>query len=346
MTCHHCDQSIPPERGGRRSRAAVRYCSLRCTRAAYRLRRRERDGRNRCCRCRRVRDKGKRLCAHCRVAAEVKRRKAELAPRKLCSWCRRRKTVPPFLRFCSAECKGERRKEHDREAARMTHERRRGQRQRVCPGCKRLRLARQGYYWTPDGYSRLCVMCARAKHCTRCRRRKPLASFRAISASQKKGSPKGGRDTRCRTCASAAARLIVKAFQQRDPVRYRRMMRGIEARKECKRHRADPKPTLTCDEWDWLLAAWGMRCAYCRCRLTVPDGRSSLPTDWTREHVIPTPRGRLNRRNIVPACRYCNIRKRSKALDAFLPPARYARFRQMHADRRCPRLAGRTHARV
>ena len=328
--CVQCAEPIPPEKV-----AGTKYCSDRCQDLATHAAERMREGPLRCSRCRRLRDKGKRLCDHCRIAAEVERRKAELVPRKLCSWCHRRKTVRPFHRFCSEQCRDARQMERDRQSARVSHVRRRGQRQRVCPGCNRPRLTRREYYKTPDGYSRLCIMCARTKHCTKCHRRKPLAVFATSAAA------KGRRNTRCRACTSAEAMRIVKAFQQRDPVRYRRMMRGVEARRECKRHQADPNPTLTCDEWDWLLSAWGMRCAYCRCRLTVPDGRTSLPTDWSREHVIPTPRGRLNRRNIVPACRDCNTRKHSKALDVFLPPARHARFQQMRAARRCPRLTGR-----
>jgi hypothetical protein len=70
-------------------------------------------------------------------------------------------------------------------------------------------------------------------------------------------------------------------------------------------------PELTVGEWSALLAAYGLRCAYCR---------KALGSRVTLDHMIPLSRGGTHSLdNIVPACLTCNSSKgRLTALEWFL----------------------------
>jgi 5-methylcytosine-specific restriction endonuclease McrA len=61
--------------------------------------------------------------------------------------------------------------------------------------------------------------------------------------------------------------------------------------------------TFTAAEWRAMVASYGGRCAYC----------GVAPPQLTRDHVIPINAGGLHTAaNIVPACRSCNSRKRTR----------------------------------
>ena len=62
--------------------------------------------------------------------------------------------------------------------------------------------------------------------------------------------------------------------------------------------------SLTIQQWDAIKSAYQQRCAYC--------GKKVL---LTQDHVIPLSKGGNHTpENVVPACRSCNGRKRTKIL--------------------------------
>jgi 5-methylcytosine-specific restriction endonuclease McrA len=101
--------------------------------------------------------------------------------------------------------------------------------------------------------------------------------------------------------------------------RYRERNRERVNAAQRARYAADPEPTrrgnarrrmwkqgrrndLTRPQWLAIVASFRGRCAYC--------GR--IPAKVTLDHVLPLARGgEHTARNVVPACRRCNQRKRS-----------------------------------
>jgi hypothetical protein len=63
--------------------------------------------------------------------------------------------------------------------------------------------------------------------------------------------------------------------------------------------------TLTMPEWQQILLEWNHSCAYCH--------RSNFKL--TQDHVVPIMRGgHHTKENVVPACIFCNSRKRTKLI--------------------------------
>lgn len=90
-------------------------------------------------------------------------------------------------------------------------------------------------------------------------------------------------------------------------VRYAGTEKGQASRARCKarrriREKSAPND-LTATQWQKILAAHNYSCAYC--------GRKfSKDAPAERDHVIPVfAGGGLTRKNVVPACRFCNASK-------------------------------------
>ena len=63
--------------------------------------------------------------------------------------------------------------------------------------------------------------------------------------------------------------------------------------------------SLTLSEWETILVEWKNSCAYCH--------RANL--ELTKDHVIPLAKGGHHiKENVVPACRSCNSRKRTRLI--------------------------------
>jgi 5-methylcytosine-specific restriction endonuclease McrA len=74
--------------------------------------------------------------------------------------------------------------------------------------------------------------------------------------------------------------------------------------------RAGATGSHTIAEWKSVLRHFGRKCVYCNTKLT----RHNV----SRDHVTPLSRGGTNDiRNIVPACRKCNIRKHTRTPGEF-----------------------------
>jgi 5-methylcytosine-specific restriction endonuclease McrA len=69
------------------------------------------------------------------------------------------------------------------------------------------------------------------------------------------------------------------------------------------RHKAAPIRDLTRAEWEEIKAAYGYRCVYCETK----------PAKLTMDHITPLSKGGTHtKRNIVPACKSCNSKKRDR----------------------------------
>ncbi len=96
-----------------------------------------------------------------------------------------------------------------------------------------------------------------------------------------------------------------------------RLARGVHKRRILL---ADPVSDLTAQEWKDIKDRYNNRCAYC-------DKVKPL----TMDHVTPLSKGgKHTARNVVPACRSCNAKKRDKILsvleisDLFVLPLTYS----------------------
>ena len=96
-----------------------------------------------------------------------------------------------------------------------------------------------------------------------------------------------------------------------DHARYARdREKRISASMQVRAKRAEAPGSHTIAEWKSVLRHFGRKCVYCNTKLT----RYNV----SRDHVTPLSRGGTNDiRNIVPACRKCNIRKNVRTPDEF-----------------------------
>jgi len=70
--------------------------------------------------------------------------------------------------------------------------------------------------------------------------------------------------------------------------------------------------TLTAEELEAILTAYGNTCAYCRKQLRT-DVRKTHRQYRTLDHVVPIDRGGGNtKENVVPCCFSCNLRKNTR----------------------------------
>jgi 5-methylcytosine-specific restriction endonuclease McrA len=102
---------------------------------------------------------------------------------------------------------------------------------------------------------------------------------------------------------------------------YRKINRARDRAQENAHHRAHPElvaakdakrrmreqaaamQRITRQQWDWLKAFYGQRCAYCGIK----------PKRLTMDHIIPLARGGTHTlENLIPACKSCNSRKNMK----------------------------------
>jgi 5-methylcytosine-specific restriction endonuclease McrA len=101
-----------------------------------------------------------------------------------------------------------------------------------------------------------------------------------------------------------AARAADRARYERD--REGRITQSIKMRAK----RAEAPGSHTIAEWKSVLRHFGRKCVYCNTKLT----RYNV----SRDHVTPLSRGGTNDiRNIVPACRKCNVRKHTRTPEEF-----------------------------
>ena len=78
-----------------------------------------------------------------------------------------------------------------------------------------------------------------------------------------------------------------------------------------------------CEVWEYLLAKWGHRCAYC--------GKQNVPLE--KEHIVPKSRGGSDRvSNLCPSCRACNEQKGTKTASGFGHPEVEAQAKQPLKD--------------
>lgn len=75
--------------------------------------------------------------------------------------------------------------------------------------------------------------------------------------------------------------------------------------------------TLTIQEWEYIKAMFGYKCAYC----------GETTNKLTLDHFIPVShKGGTTKKNTVPACKSCNSRKGSKMPQDFLGRREYVRI--------------------
>lgn len=81
---------------------------------------------------------------------------------------------------------------------------------------------------------------------------------------------------------------------------------GIDSHERRRALEAELPATLTEEQWNMLLDAYGHKCAYCG---EHPENGGALH----KEHVVPVSRGGgYTLENIVPACGSCNSRKHAR----------------------------------
>ena len=122
------------------------------------------------------------------------------------------------------------------------------------------------------------------------------------------------RESACKPCKLAlnAATYAAnprkhRALVQRWEKQNRDKVRGYVKQRRAKRKNASVSD-LTEQEWLTLLAANGNACAFC-----------GSGDDLTQDHAVPLSRGGEHTlTNIIPACRSCNSRKRTRTALEFL----------------------------
>ncbi len=99
-----------------------------------------------------------------------------------------------------------------------------------------------------------------------------------------------------------------KTYREKDPERWRQMVCAY-ALKRYNRKRGAAVCDFTPDQWEQMKVDYDHTCFYC----------DTKPEELTQDHMLPLSRGGDHTAsNIVPCCRSCNSRKRTKTAEEFL----------------------------
>lgn len=186
---------------------------------------------------------------------------------------------------------------------------------RLCLKCRIEKPLDQFYKHATRGYQSYCIPCKKAD---------------AKTDKSKARYAKNYQDNKERRDAQAVewvkknperSRAIKRSWSQRNPENARKQAKRYAKRhpdkvlERNKRRRARERGApgdYSRAEWFACLARWDYECAYC----TLPFTSDRLPT---QDHMLPLTRGGHHvDANIVPACRSCNSRKRTRTAEEFI----------------------------
>ena len=179
-----------------------------------------------------------------------------------------------------------------------------------CDGCDYKVKNPNVVYETKEGH----------KICSVCRQEKALSEFSCLQSS------KDGYMSRCKPCD----RNIQQSYMQDAEAKKRKSEYGTKYRKKyyltdkgqavsavnCQRRKARKNSTLSCysaDAWIEAKIFFGGKCAYC-----------GEQKELTQEHFVPlSAGGEYTKRNIIPACSWCNGSKKDKDFFDWYPRQKF-----------------------